>query len=300
MQVKINEPCSEDWNNMRIGLRSRHCAVCEKSVMDFTQMNRVEIITYIMENSDKKICGRMNYKQFDFQHDDVPLIVDTLSNKGGNRSFLVLSLLCLSLAACSEASQKNSVNDKPKVELIGERTMGEVGISPTNNKSTDDGASAKPIKKVIIPRQIPADPLPYPYSDPEPEPYPEPYFMGEPIIEPVPELKQKVEDEILTYAEVMPEFPGGMEAMKKFLADNIKYPQLEMENGIEGKVYLRFVVDEAGKLSDIKVLRGVSGGPGCDKEARRVVQAMPDWKSGMNNGKACKVYMTIPVVFRLN
>ncbi|MEN9440100.1 MAG: hypothetical protein RLZ33_176, partial [Bacteroidota bacterium] len=74
----------------------------------------------------------------------------------------------------------------------------------------------------------------------------------------------------------------------------------EMENGIEGKVYLRFVVDEAGKLSDVKVLRGVNGGPGCDKEARRVVQAMPNWKPGMNNGKACKVYMTIPVVFRLN
>jgi TonB family protein len=296
MQVKINEPCSEDWNNMRIGLKSRHCAACEKSVMDFTQMNRVEIITYIMENSDKKICGRMNYKQFDFQHEDVPLIVDTLSKKGGNSSFLVLSLLCLSLAACSEAPQKNSVKDKPKVELTGERTMGEVAIEPTNKKSTDDEASTKPVKKMIIPEVVP----PYYNPGPMPEPYPEPYFLGEPIIEPVPELKQKAEDEILGYAEVMPEFPGGMEAMKKYLADNIKYPEMEFENGIEGKVYLRFVVDELGKLSDVKVLRGVNGGPGCDKEARRVVQAMPDWKPGMNNGKACKVYMTIPVVFRLN
>jgi TonB family protein len=296
MQVKINEPCSEDWNKMRIGLRSRHCAACEKSVMDFTQMNRVEIITYIMENSDKKICGRMNYKQFDFQHEDVPLIVDTLSKKGGNSSFLVLSLLCLSLAACSETPQKKPGKDKEKIELTGERTMGEVAIEPTNKKSTSDEASAKPVKKVIIPEVFPPDP----YPGLLPEPYPEPYYLGEPIIEPVPELKQKVEDEILTYAEVMPEFPGGMEAMKKYLAENIKYPQMEMENGIEGKVYLRFVVDEAGKLSDVKVLRGVNGGPGCDKEARRVVQAMPNWKPGMNNGKACKVYMTIPVVFRLN
>lgn len=295
MEVNIKEPCSENWENMRIGLRSRHCAVCEKSVIDFTQMNRVEIITYLMENSDKKICGRMNYRQFDFQHEDVPLIIDTLSKKGGNSSFLVLSLLCLSLAACSEAPQKNSVNDKPKLEVTGERTTGEVGISPTNKKSTGDEVSAKPVKKVIIPEVLPPDPYPGP-----PEPYPEPYYLGEPIIEPVPELKQKVEDEILSYAEVMPEFPGGMEAMKKYLAENIKYPQMELENGIEGKVYLRFVVDEAGKLSDIKVLRGVNGGPGCDKEARRVVQAMPDWKPAMNNGKACKVYMTIPVVFRLN
>lgn len=297
MEVNIKEPCSEDWNNMRIGLHSRHCAVCEKSVMDFTQMNRVEIITYLMENSDKKICGRMNYKQFDFQHEDVPLIVDTLSKKGGNSSFLVLSLLCLSLAACSETPQKKAVNDKQKVEITGERTMGEVAYTPPNGTSNQNESSIKPVKKVMIPDVIP--PID-PYPGPMPEPYPEPYYLGEPIIEPVPELKQKVEDEILTYAEVMPEFPGGMEAMKKYLAENIKYPQMELENGVEGKVYLRFVVDELGKLSDVKVLRGVNGGPGCDKEARRVVQAMPDWKPAMNKGKACKVYMTIPVVFRLN
>ena len=296
MEVNIKEPCSENWDNMRIGLRSRHCAVCEKSVMDFTQMNRVEIITYLMENSDKKICARMNYKQFDFQHDDVPLIVDTLSKKGGNSSFLVLSLLCLSLAACSEAPQKNSVNDKPKVEVTGERTMGEVAIAPSNKKSTDEETSAKPVKKVIIPQVVPPDPHPGPF----PEPYPEPYYLGEPVVEPVPELIQKVEDEILPYAEVMPEFPGGIEAMKKYLAENIKYPQMELENGIEGNVYLRFVVDKEGKLSDYKVMKGVNGGPGLDKEAMLVVKAMPNWKPGMNNGKACKVYMTIPVVFRLN
>jgi TonB family protein len=296
MQVKINEPCSEDWNSMRIGLRSRRCAVCEKSVMDFTQLNRVEIITYLIENSDKKICGRMNYKQFDFQHEDVPLIVDTLSKKGGNSSFLILSLLCLSLSACSEAPPKKTVKENPKVEITEEQTMGEVGITPTNNKSTDDEASSKPIKKMIIPEVLPPDP----YPGPLPEPYPEPYFLGEPVIEPPHPVEEKKQDEILSVAEVIPEFPGGMEAMKKYLGDNVKYPQMEMENGIEGKVYLRFVVDELGKLSDIKVLRGVNGGPGCDKEARRVVQAMPDWKPAMNKGKACKVYMTIPVVFRLN
>ena len=71
-----------------------------------------------MENSDKKICGRMNYKQFDFQHEDVPLIVDTLSKKGGNSSFLILSLLCLSLSACSEAPPKKTVKENPKVEVI--------------------------------------------------------------------------------------------------------------------------------------------------------------------------------------
>ena len=298
MEVNIKEPCSENWNTMRIGLRSRHCAVCEKSVMDFTQMNRVEIITYLMENSDKKICGRMNYKQFDFHHEDVPLIVDTLSKKGGNSSFLVLSLLCLSLAACSETPQKKTLNDKPKVEITGERTMGEVAITPSNKKSKDDQASAKPVKKVMIPQVLPDPILPYPGA--YPEPYPEPYYLGEPVIEPPHPVEEIKQDEILSYADVMPEFPGGMEAMKKYLADNMKYPQMEMENGIEGKVYLRFVVDELGKLSDVIVLRGVSGGPGCDKEARRVVQAMPDWKPAINKGKACKVYMTIPVVFRLN
>lgn len=294
MEVNIKEPCSENWENMRIGLRSRHCAVCEKSVMDFTQMNRVEIITYLIENSDKKICGRMNYKQFDFQHDDVPLIVDTLSKKGGNSSFLVLSLLCLSLAACSEAPKKKVVKDNQKVEITGVRTKGEVSYTLPTGTSNQDESSSKPVKKVMIPEVLPPDPYPYP------DPIPEPYYLGEPVVEPPTARPEILQDEILMYAEVMPEFPGGMEAMKKYLAENIKYPQMEMENGVEGKVYLRFVVDELGKLSDVKVLRGVNGGPGCDKEARRVVQAMPDWKPAMNNGKACKVYMTIPVTFRLN
>lgn len=294
MEVNIKEPCSENWDNMRIGLRSRHCAVCEKSVMDFTQMNRVEIISYLIENSDKKICGRMNYKQFDFQHDDVPLIVDTLSRKGGNSSFLVLSLLCLSLAACSEAPKKKVEKDNQKVEITGERTLGEVGITPNKNKSTDDVTSSKPVKKVMIPEVLPPDPYPMP------DPMPEPYYLGEPVVEPPTARQEIVKDEILMYAEVMPEFPGGMDKLKTYLAESIKYPLLELENGIEGKVYLRFVVDEEGKLSDFKVMKGVNGGPGCDKEALRVVKAMPNWKPAMNNGKACKVYMTIPVIFRLN
>lgn len=294
MEVNIKEPCSENWDNMRIGLRSRHCAVCEKSVMDFTQMNRVEIITYLLENSDKKICGRMNYKQFDFQHDDVPLIVDTLSKKGGNSSFLVLSLLCLSLAACSEAPQKKAVKDNQKVEITGVPTKGEVGYTLPNGTSNQDESSVKTIKKVMIPEVLPPDPYPYP------DPLPEPYYLGEPVVEPPQPIAEIMQDEILMYAEVMPEFPGGMDKLRTYLAESIKYPQLELENEIEGKVYLRFVVDEEGKLSDFKVMKGVSGGPGLDKEALRVAKAMPNWTPGKQNGKFVKVYMTIPVAFRLN
>jgi protein TonB len=71
------------------------------------------------------------------------------------------------------------------------------------------------------------------------------------------------------------------------------------EMGIEGKCYIRFVVTETGKITDVKVARGIPGGEMCDKEAQRVIRMMPDWKPGKNRGKAVSCYVTMPVAFKL-
>ena len=103
------------------------------------------------------------------------------------------------------------------------------------------------------------------------------------------------ESEIFQVVEDMPSFPGGN--VSKWIAKNVKYPVLAMENGIQGKVFIQFVIERDGSITDVKVVRGVDAS--LDKEAVRVVQSMPKWKPGMQKGKAVAVKYTVPVVFRL-
>lgn len=113
------------------------------------------------------------------------------------------------------------------------------------------------------------------------------------------EDQQIVEEKVEPYlvVEQMPDFPGGESELYKYLQETIKYPPLAREAGIQGTVYVKFVVNKSGKISDVVILRGIGGG--CDEEAVRVVQAMPDWKPGRQNGLPVPVYFTLPVKFIL-
>jgi protein TonB len=102
---------------------------------------------------------------------------------------------------------------------------------------------------------------------------------------------------VFTIVEEMPSFPGGETERNKFLASNIVYPQQATENGIQGTVYVSFVVDSKGNVTDVKVLRGIGGG--CDEEALRVVKMMPQWHPGKQNGKQVRVLFNMPIYFKL-
>ena len=97
--------------------------------------------------------------------------------------------------------------------------------------------------------------------------------------------------------EQMPDFPGGTEELMRFLGKNIQYPQMARETGIQGTVIVQFVVNKDGKISTVKVLRGIGGG--CDEEAVRVVKSMPVWKPGKQNGVSVPVYFQLPIKFTL-
>ena len=117
---------------------------------------------------------------------------------------------------------------------------------------------------------------------------------------PPPPPKQEEEEateEIFVVVEDQPEFPGGMSALMKFLGDNIKYPVIAQENGIQGRVITNFVVERDGSISDVQVIRGQD--PSLDKEAVRVIKTMPRWTPGQQRGKPVRVRFTLPVVFRL-
>ncbi|HEY4799993.1 MAG TPA: energy transducer TonB, partial [Bacteroidia bacterium] len=96
-----------------------------------------------------------------------------------------------------------------------------------------------------------------------------------------------------------PGFPGGDGELFNFLRKNTVYPQVEKENGIQGKVFVTFVVDKDGSVTDVQLYKGLKGGPGCDKEALRVAKMMPKWAPGKQNGKSVKVRYILPFVFKL-
>ena len=97
--------------------------------------------------------------------------------------------------------------------------------------------------------------------------------------------------------EQMPSFTGGQGALMQFLANNMKYPTVAVENGVQGRVLVGFIVERDGSLSNVKVERSVD--PELDKEAVRVVKAMPKWQPGKLKGSAVRVKFTVPIVFRM-
>lgn len=125
--------------------------------------------------------------------------------------------------------------------------------------------------------------------------------MGEVVeikdIENVVVAEPEKEEEIFQVVENMPEFPGGMAELMKYLQKNIKYPTISQENGVQGRVIVQFVVNRDGSIVDPVVLKSVD--PYLDKEALRVVKAMPKWKPGEQRGKPVRVKFTLPVQFRL-
>ncbi|MEP1780298.1 TonB family protein [Reichenbachiella sp.] len=111
------------------------------------------------------------------------------------------------------------------------------------------------------------------------------------------ELPEEKAEEIFLLVEDKPEPKGGIKAFYKYVADNIRYPREATENRVEGRVYVQFVVNSQGKISDVEAVKGI--GAGCDEEAARIVNEAPDWNPGKQRGKPVSVRMVLPITFKL-
>lgn len=111
------------------------------------------------------------------------------------------------------------------------------------------------------------------------------------------EEEEIVEAEVFIVVEEMPEFPGGPAKMLEYIQKNVKYPMMARESDIQGRVFVNFVVEPDGSISNVNVMRGIGGG--CDEEAVRVVNSMPKWKPGKQRGSAVRVSFTVPIIFKL-
>ena len=114
---------------------------------------------------------------------------------------------------------------------------------------------------------------------------------------PVMAAEEGDEGEVFQVVEQMPEFPGGMDKLMEYLSKNIKYPSIALENNIQGRVIVEFVVNKDGSIVEPKVMRSVD--TSLDNEAMRVIKSMPKWNPGKQRGKAVRVRYTVPVLFRL-
>ena len=110
-------------------------------------------------------------------------------------------------------------------------------------------------------------------------------------------VEEEVEPIAFAVVEDKPVFPGGDAALMKFIADNTKYPEIAKENGIQGRVFIQFVIDKTGRVTKVQVAKGVD--PYLDAEAKRVVAMLPNWSPGKQRGKAVPVTFVVPINFKL-
>jgi len=108
---------------------------------------------------------------------------------------------------------------------------------------------------------------------------------------------EEIEEEIFTVVEVQPQFPGGEDSLYNFIYSNLRYPQVAKDNAIEGRVFLTFVVEKDGSITNVKIIRDIGGG--CGHEAKRVVEMMPKWIPGKQNGKPVRVQFNMPIRFEV-
>lgn len=170
-------------------------------------------------------------------------------------------------------------------------------------------ASNQPIRAKKGPVLVIDEPIAKPVADPTPEPKPNPTPT---TIKPIGGFENNSTlpsdgDELITTpektefpyfkVEQKPEFIGGHKAMMQFIGKNIKYPEYCKANGIQGRVYISFIINKKGEITNVEIAKGKH--KHLDKEAARVIKKMPKWKPGMQRGKAVKVKYTIPVNYQL-
>lgn len=208
--------------------------------------------------------------------------------------------LCILISSCGgDIESEGDATKQPQAE---QSTLSQpdkpVPSLDSINKDTLVGSNLevnikpKKSKKIIIPQVIP--------PDPEPEPWPDPYpGYWEPIDPPMPvEPVPPVYIEPVLIAEVEAVFPGGQSEMMKFINNNIKISEYDLELGCQGKVYVRIVVTTEGKIINPEVLKGIQGCPGLSKSALDVIALMPDWIPAVNYGQKVSSYFTFPIVIK--
>jgi TonB family protein len=274
--LSVPDPCGQDWDQMPLKAEGRHCSSCQKTVIDFTVMSDQQILDYLSGNRGKKMCG--TFKNSQLNSAPAPLKPSSQLIR-----FVAAALIVFGITLFS--CQSVDLGDKPPAEpaFLQEscQTTGII-IAPESLQDTNESSSepAEEIKEITITGITTGEiSLPDTFVPPE-------------IIPDTPTTPTSIITGVV-FADVMPEFRGNI---SEYILKNLHYPQEAIDKGIEGTVYVNFLVRTDGTIDNIKILKGI--GSGCDEEAIRVVSEMPPWKPGSDNGKNVDVQFNLPLKFR--
>jgi TonB family protein len=257
-------PCHEDWQQMTPAPGGRHCASCDRVVVDFTRATTAELAAAQATAPDGRVCGK-------FQR---PQLAGGRPVRFGLRTrafVLALALVLLQGLTAQDAWAQARQKVPTKAKTAARRPVGPSTSQP------------KPVPPAKAPVTEPEYICIYPIEE-TPEPTSPPHPTDSAAL-------------VYTYVEQMPQPPGGLEGLKQYLAQNLHYSNAARQQQVEGKVFVQFVVGRDGQLTDLQVTKGL--GAGCDEEALRVVGRMPAWTPGRQQGRLVSVRYTLPVVFTL-
>jgi len=278
---------------MKIGMVSRFCESCQRDVKDFTTMTREEVLVYLLTNRDKKVCGRIRQSQLDYHHQDLVVTIEAYleKNKNSNLAFYALTIGSLLLASC----ETNTNHDVKIDSLALAKNTHEMDLEPQEillppppeELTLEDSTSSTLLEYVHFgwSREIFVDRfllgfITTPNFDYQRWEFPPALMIG-------------------AIAEVMPEFPGGFDHLSRYLKRNVRYPAWERKNKIEGTVYVTFEINASGEIGTPKILKSVEGARNFDREVKRVVQHMPNWKPALEQGVPVSIQYSLPIKFAL-
>ncbi|MFN6077015.1 MAG: energy transducer TonB [Fluviicola sp.] len=274
----IETPCHEDWTKMQIARDGRHCLNCQKNVVDFTQMERHEILEYLFLHKNESVCGRIYKDQIDIDYTYLYVTIEGIAKQSKNKSlpFYLLTTLSLYLASCEEEPKvKNTFSiDKSLVQSNQLDTVfvikDTVPPKPINGKETIFAGGA-----IITTGSIISTPT-YQYEDPTPK------------IEPA-----KYNGAIEKHAC----YSGGFSSLKEFITENLNYPTSELKKGKKGVVFIQFDILEDGKLKNLKAIKNTTDSKILEDEAKKVVLKTSPWIPTSVNDVPVRSTFVLPISF---
>jgi TonB family protein len=258
--LSVPKPCSENWDKMTPNEKGRHCTSCSKTVIDFSKYTDKELFEFLSKTKES-VCGRLSQYQV-----NRPIQVYQSDNNSLWQKLMWGTALATSLAACNHGSNDAS---QTKTEQLSKTDTGKKKLVNNNTQPKDNKHDSACHQEFIVGALSP------------------PPNNGKngsnTISDPMPQD--------------MPKFKGDMNT---YIAEHIEYPKAMIDKNIQGTVYVNFIIENSGAVSNVKILKGIAGGNELDSVAIKVIEGMPKWTPGKLNGKNVRTSFNLPIKFQLD